>query len=127
MAQKSNTTKKYQIWAFVMGLLSFLCLVAPIAIFGIKAFIVAESVEKLLIGGLATAAIIMTLMNLLMKMKMRSPVWLCLIGIYIALDNIMPLIIVISIATLLDEVVFTPLCKNFKQKAIINTQIDQRM
>ena len=125
--QKSNITKKYQRLAFFMACLSLLVLVAPIFAFTIKAFIVGETVEKLALGGLAAAAIILVCINGLMKAHLRSPVWLCLLGVYFALENILPLIIMLAVGTILDELVLSPLYRKFKGQAAINKEIDKRI
>lgn len=110
-----------------MAVLSILVLLGPIFAYAIDAFIVGETVEKLALGGLAAAAIILVFVNMLMKAHLRSPVWLCLLGIYFALDNILPLIIMLAVGTILDELVLTPLTKYFRNKASINKEIDKRL
>lgn len=127
MAQKSEITKKYRILSIITNLASILLLLTPLLVFGVKAFIVAETVEKLALGALASTAIVMSIMNLAMKIHLRSPVWLCLLGIYFILENIMPLIIVISLSTIIDELIISPLHKKFKNQLTINKEIDKRL
>lgn len=110
-----------------MACLSLLVLLAPIFAFTIKAFIVGETIEKLALGGLAVSAMVLVCVNILMKAHLRSPVWLCLLGIYFALENILPLILMLAIGTVLDELLLTPLHKHFKSKASINYEIDKRI
>ena len=57
---------------------------------------------------------------------MRSTIWILLLGIYICLDNIMPVLLTIAIGTITDELILTPLHKKYKQLAIINSEIDKR-
>lgn len=126
-SQKSNTTKHYRRLAIFMAALSILVLLGPIFTYAVQAFIVANTVEKLALGGMAIAAIVLVCFNFLMKMKLRSPVWLCLLGIYFVMDAIMPLIIMLAVGTVLDEFVLSPLYKKFKGQAAINAEIDKRL
>lgn len=102
-------------------------LICPIGYFTVNAFIAGEVVEKVSLGALATVAVIMVAINALMKLHLRSPLWLLLIGIYIAVDYIMPVLICVAIGTILDEILFTPLRKHFHNKAVINAEIDKRL
>lgn len=127
MTNKSNTTKKYETLAFIFGALSLLVLISPVLVYTIQAFIMGEVVEKFVVGGLGIAALIAAGASLFLKLNLKCPIWLILIGIYFALDNIMPLLLLVAAGVILDELVLTPLHKNFKNKATINLEIDKRM
>lgn len=127
MSQISETTKKYRRLAIFILAIQIIVLLAPITTYAVQAFIVGNTVEKLALGGLATASIILCCLNLLMKMKLRSPIWLCLLGIFFILENILPLIILLAVGTIADELLLTPLYKRFKNQAQINAEIDKRM
>jgi hypothetical protein len=99
----------------------------PIAFYVIKAFAEGTTTEKLSLGCFATVAIILVLVNLIFKLHLRSAIWLLVIGIYIAVEAIMPLLIMVAVGTVLDEFLFSPLHKHFKNKASINAEIDKRM
>ena len=64
--------------------------------------------------------------NLILKYHIRSTVWILLIGIYIALKDITTLLIIISVCTVLDEFLVTPLYKHYKERYKINKEIDKR-
>lgn len=127
MTNKSNITKKYETLAFIFGALSLLVLISPVLVYTIQAFIMGEVVEKFVVGGLGIAALIAAGTSLFLKLNLKCPIWLILIGIYFALDNIMPLLLLVAAGVILDELVLTPLHKNFKNKATINLEIDKRM
>lgn len=123
----SPTTKKYKRLALMMGLISILLLITPIGYYTTMAFIAGTVVEKVSLGALATLAVIMVAINALLKLHLRSPLWIMLVGVYLVLDYILPLILIIAITTIADELIFTPLRKRFKNKAIINGEIDKRL
>lgn len=123
----SLTTKKYKRLAFIMGLVSVLLLICPIGYYTTMAFIAGTVVEKVSLGALATLAVIMVAINSLLKLHLRSPLWIMLVGVYLVLDYILPLILIIAITTIADELIFTPLRKRFKNKALINGEIDKRL
>lgn len=123
----SPQTKKYKRLALLMGFISILLLIAPIGYYTTVAFIAGTVVEKVSLGALATLAVIMVAINALLKLHLRSPLWIMLVGVYLVLDYILPLILIIAITTIADELIFTPLCKKFKNKATINGEIDKRL
>jgi hypothetical protein len=82
--------------------------------------------EKVFLGMTVIMALILVTINTLFKYKLRSPIFLLLLGIYFALGNILPLIIILSIGVILDEFLFEPLTKKYKNLATINAEIDKR-
>lgn len=122
----TSPTKKYKRLARLFSLLSILVLLAPLAYYLVEAFIAGVVIEKLALGGLATMAIILTLFNIIMKSNLRSPIWLILLGIFFVLENILPLIIFIAAGTILDEFVFSPLARRYRNLYTINNEIDKR-
>lgn len=124
--QKSELTKKYKRLSILMWWLSFIVLLTPISYYVVRAFMIGNTVEKLSLGGLAVAAIIITCFSLLQKMRLRSPLWICILGIYIILDKIIPLLIMVAIGVILDELILSPLYKRFKEKADHNANADER-
>lgn len=122
----TSPTKKYKRLARLFSLLSILVLLAPLAYYLVEAFIAGVVIEKLALGGLATMAIILTLFNTIMKANLRSPIWLILIGIFLVLENILPLIIFIAAGTILDEFILSPLARRYRNLYTINNEIDKR-
>lgn len=122
----NSPTKKYKRLARLFSLLSILVLLAPLAYYLVEAFIAGVVIEKLALGGLATMAIILTLFNTIMKANLRSPIWLILLGIFLVLENILPLIIFIAAGTVLDEFILTPLARRYRNLYTINNEIDKR-
>lgn len=114
--------KKYCTWLAV----SILLTVLPVLIFTILAFIRGTTGQKVVMGICVTASILFVALNVVLKRKIRCTVWLLLIGIYSCLSSIMPLLFVMAVTVAADEFIAEPLYKRYKQKYIINKEIDAR-
>lgn len=124
----SNITKKYKTLSVIFGILSFLLTLGPIFYYIITGFIEADlTSEKVGLTCLVICALILSIVNIIMKYNIRSTIWLIVIGIYVCIDNIMPLLLMIAGGTILDEFIISPLHKLFKTKYTINKEIDKRL
>lgn len=123
----SKETRKYKALSTLFLALSILILVAPIAYYSIQGFIEGETTEKFTLGITFVIACILFVINIMFKFHIKSTIWILVLGIYFCLDNILPMIFILAIGNILDEFVFTPLHKHFKNKAIINKEIDKRI
>lgn len=123
----SNITKKYTNLYWLFRSISFLILVLPLIIYGVKGFIEGDVTEKFTLGMTISISAILVALNILFKYHIRSTIWIIVLGIYFCIDNIMPLLLCIAIGTILDEFIFTPLYKSYKNKATINKEIDKRV
>ena len=124
---KSQITQKYKTLSHIFFWLSLLITILPVFIYMIKAFVEGTTGQKLSLGCMAVVAIILVCVNILFKMHLRSIIWILVLGIYIVIKNILPLLLIIAVGTILDEFVLTPLHKRYKQKATINAEIDKRI
>ena len=127
MATKSKITKKYKGLSILFSLLSFIVMFAPLAYYFIVAAINAEMVQKVTLGLMFSAAAVITAINVAFKAHYRSAIWITLLGIYFCIKEIMPLLIAVAVGTILDEFLFTPLHKHYKQLGTINYEIDKRI
>lgn len=125
--KKSDETKKYAKLSALFFWLSIICLVLPILVYVIIAFVNGGTQEKVTLGITVTIALILVAINTIFKYHIRSCIWIVMLGIYYCIDNILPLLLLVAIATILDEFVFSPLHKSFKNKKIINKEIDKRI
>lgn len=119
-------TQKYKALKNLFLFCSISCMVGPLLYYGIKAMIEGEPAEKFTLSLLALTAITICIINIACKIHLRSAIWFMILGIYICLDNIVSILIVIAICTILDEIVFTPLYKKYKELYVINREIDKR-
>ena len=119
-------TKKYKIKLNICRLLSFTLTVLPVIIYTIMGFMNGTIGEKVSLGICVILALIFVLINIMFKYHIRSTLWVLLIGIYVCIDNIIPLLIIMAATTIIDEFVLVPLINKYKNKYIINKEIDLR-
>ena len=119
-------TNKYKNIYRTFKLLSWAVTILPLVVYFVIAFSKAEIVHKLAIGSIVTIVLILTVINIIGKLQLRSPLFLLLIGIYVGLGQILTPLVITSCGVVLDEFIFTPLYKKYKQLYIINKEIDKR-
>ena len=119
-------TKKYKIKLNIWRLLSFTLTVLPVIIYTIMGFMDGTIGEKVSLGICVILALIFVLINIMFKYHIRSTLWVLLIGIYVCIDNIIPLLIIMAATTIIDEFVLVPLINKYKNKYIVNKEIDLR-
>lgn len=124
---KSDITKHYLALSRLFLALSIIVTVVPLLVYVIMGFVNGEVHEKITLGISFTVAVLLLAVNIIFKYHIRSVLWILVLGIYLCLDNILPLLLVVAIGTILDEFVLTPLHKSYKSKAKINVEIDKRL
>ena len=121
-----NCRKK--LWFF--RILDWLCLSLPLLIYiiialandGIKVS------QKISVVGALTIAMIFTILNVIGQKRLRCPIWIILIGLFVAIrDQLLPLVIILAIVSVLDDLVFTPIISYYHTKTIASKTIDQRL
>lgn len=124
---KSQQTKKYKALAITFTLISVLLLFGPLAYYFITGFMIAETTHKFVLSMSLVVCLCLTAISLMAKLKLRCPIFILLLGLYSVLNSIVPLLIMLCVATILDELCFTPLARYYKNKYSINKEIDKRM
>ena len=119
-------TNKYKKLYETFKILSWAVTILPLVVYFVIAFSKAEIVHKLAIGSMLTIVLILTVINIIGKLQLRSPLFLLLIGIYVGLGQILTPLVITSCGVVLDEFILTPLYKKYKQLYIINKEIDKR-
>lgn len=122
----SDITKKYRRLSIIFAILSISVTILPVVYYVVLGFIEGGIKQKATLGMTVTVALILTVVNIIFKKHIRSTIWILVLGIFICLKNILPLLLILAIGTILDEFVFTPLHKSYKEKAAINKEIDKR-
>jgi hypothetical protein len=123
----SDETKKNRLLAVLFLVISYATLYGPILYYVIEGLVIAGTASKIVLSLMAVSAIIVGVICFIQKKHFRSPLWLIILGIFFAVKNILPLIITVACATILDELLFTPLYKLFKERARTNREIDKRI
>ena len=125
----TTITKRYKNLTILTFWLSVLLTICPILIYVARAFLSSEvqSVNKYTLGIMCSVALIVTLINIVAKLRLRCIPWILLLGIYICLKEITSLLAIMAITTIIDEMIVTPLHKSLKNKYIINKEMDKRL
>ena len=123
----SDITKKSKSLYIAFSIVSFLLTFGPLIYFICLGYANSNlTQEKVALTVTIVFALVLTIINVLFKYSIRSTIWLILLGIYICIDNIVPLLIMLAVGSILDEFLVTPLAKMFKNKYKINKEIDKR-
>ena len=117
-----------KLWFF--RILDWICLAAPLIIYVIIALSSGQAVvaQKVAVVSTTMIAIMLTVFNVISQKKLRCPIWIVLIGLFVAIrDYLMPLIIILAVTSILDDLVFTPVIGYYRTKLISNKAIDERL
>lgn len=106
---------KYKKRRNLFFILSFLATFGPFMYYGIKAMIEGEPVEKFALSMFSIVAVIIAVVAAMLKVHLRSVIWILLLGVYFCLDNLIGVILVVAICTILDELVFSPVYKRYSK------------
>lgn len=126
MSNKSERLKSLKNKLNLTKFLSFICTIVPLLVYVIVGFANNEihTGSKVFLGFTLISALILTLTNILMKYHLRSPLFIILLGIYVALDNILALMIIISVGIIIDEFILQPIIKNLKVKVSVRKELE---
>ena len=124
----SPITKRYTRLRFIFFWLGILFTFLPLIIFGIKGCMDGTIAleKKLKLGLCFVTAISLTIFGIKSKYNCRSVTYLLMFGAYFVVKRIDVVILVSGICCIADEFLITPLHKYYKNKSIINIEIDKR-
>lgn len=125
----SEYTKKCRAKLWLYRILDWLCLFAPVIIYVVIALcdggVVATG--KIAVVGTVTIALVLTAINVLAQKRLRCPIWIVLLGLYVAIkEYLLPLIIILAITSILDDLVFTPLITYYYTATVSSKTMDAR-
>lgn len=123
----SGPTKKYKSLMWTFKVLALICTFAPLIAFLIYGFVTGDTTTKVSMSLLSLAGIALAVVNIIFKYSFRTAIYLILLAIGLALENIQTALVTLLVASALDEFVFTPLAKHFKGQYMINKEIDKRI
>ena len=125
----SNFTKKSRALLWIWRLIDWLCLFAPLIVY----LIIGLVNDNVTTGGKVTLvamlfiALILTVINVVAQKHLRCPIWVLLIGIYVAMEKyLMPLVIILAITSILDDLVFTPIIHYYYTQTVASKTMDKR-
>lgn len=127
MAQ-SEFTKNVRRKLWIYRILDALCLISPILIYvGIAMSQNGIAAQKVAVVTCVAIAIILTCANIIFQKHLRCPIWIVIIGLYIAVrDYLLPLIMILAVTSLMDDFLFTPLIQHYKSKLDASKTMDER-
>ena len=126
---ESKFTKKSRTLLWTWRIIDWMCLFAPLLVYltiGLASNSVTTGAKVSLVAMLFLA-LILTAVNVIAQKHLRCPIWVLLIGLYIAMDRyLMPLIIILAITSVLDDIIFTPLIHYYYTQTVASKTIDKR-
>lgn len=128
MAQ-SEYTKVSRIKLWLCRILDWICLFLPVIVYiGIALFTTGVSTSgKVAVVGTVVVALILTIFNVIAQKRLRCPIWIVLIGLFVAVKKwLLPLIIILAITSIMDDLLFTPLIAHYKAQLEANKVYDER-
>ena len=128
MSSKYTRECRFKLWFF--RILDWICLFMPLIIYICVALSSGEAIvtQKVAVVSTTMVAIILSVFNVISQKKLRCPIWIILIGLFVAIrDYLMPLIIILAITSVLDDLVFTPVISYYRTKLIANKAMDERL
>lgn len=121
-------TKKYKRLFLIFLALQVSCFLIPVLVFFFIGLFNGEvSVSSKFVLGLGTTvALVIMFIGLINKHHWRTPLFVFLMVCYLALQQFIPILITFAVCTFLDEMVFTPATKHYRELYVINREIDKR-
>lgn len=129
MAKASSYTKKAHNLLWLYRILDIICLFLPLIIYVIIALASGgvAAVGKVAVVGSVMVAAILVAINVIAQKRLRCPVWIVILGLYVAIQQyLLPLIVILAITSVLDDLVFTPLIHKWYTKYQASVVIDER-
>lgn len=126
----SDFTKSCRRKLWLFRILDWVCLIAPLLAYVIVALSSGDTLvaQKVAVVSTAMVAVMLTAFNVIAQKKLRCPIWILLIGLYVAMrEYLMPLIIILAVTSVLDDLVFTPIIGYYRTKLISNKAMDERL
>lgn len=117
-----------RLWFF--RILDWVCLSLPLLVY-LSMALADDGIKvgyKVAVVGTLVIAVILTIFNIIAQKRLRCPIWIILIGLFVAIrDCLLPLIIILSVVSVLDDLVFTPIIHYYYTKTVASKAIDQRL
>lgn len=86
-----------------------------------------EAKTKVTLSVIFIFVLFITIVNLISKWHLRTPMWVIIFILMYLLANLKPILLIIGICTIVDELLVTPLYKHFKEKYKWNKNYDIRV
>ena len=130
MSTGSDFTKVCRLKLWLYRIIDWILLFMPVIVYVIIALCDegVTTVGKVSVVGTVAVAAILALFNIIAQKRLRCPIWIVLIGLYIAIrDYLLPLVIILAVVSICDDLILTPLISYYLSKLIANKAIDARL
>ena len=130
MSTGSDFTKVCRLKLWLYRIIDWILLFMPVIVYVIIALCDegVTTVGKVSVVGTVAVAAILALFNIIAQKRLRCPIWIVLIGLYIAIrDYLLPLVIILAVVSICDDLILTPLISYYRSKLIANKAIDERL
>ena len=130
MSTGSDFTKVCRLKLWLYRIIDWILLFMPVIVYVVIALCDegVTTVGKVSVVGTVAVAAILALFNIIAQKRLRCPIWIVLIGLYIAIrDYLLPLVIIMAVVSICDDLILTPLISYYRSKLIANKAIDERL
>lgn len=130
MSTGSDFTKVCRMKLWLYRIIDWILLFMPVIVYVVIALCDegVTTVGKVSVVGTVAVAAILALFNIIAQKRLRCPIWIVLIGLYIAIrDYLLPLVIILAVVSICDDLILTPLISYYRSKLIANKAIDERL
>ena len=130
MSMGSDFTKVCRLKLWLYRIIDWILLFMPVIVYVVIALCDegVTTVGKVSVVGTVAVAAILALFNIIAQKRLRCPIWIVLIGLYIAIrDYLLPLVIILAVVSICDDLILTPLISYYRSKLIANKAIDERV
>lgn len=130
MARASKFTRKTRRILFILWIVDFVLLFLPAIIYvfiGLFSTGVTNTGRTTLVLSVFIA-IVLSAVNVIARKRLRCPIWVLLLGLYVAIKELLlPLVIILAVTSILDDLVLSPAIQYFHDRARASKLIDDRM
>lgn len=125
---RSKRTKRYLGLYILFFVLSIITTFAPLVAITMMAIVQSNGIVITQIGLVSSVFVtaICCCLNFLFKTEFKAYIWAVLLAVYMALDNFLFVLVLLTITSFVDEMIFNPAAKAFKSRYVINKEIDHR-
>lgn len=125
--KRSDFTTDLNVRRWVLTVIDWIILLTPIIVyFFIGLCGDGVIVKKVTLVCTMVVALCLAIFNIIAKKHLRSVLWIMVLGIYVACENILPMIMILAVATILDEFLFTPLIERYKTQYLASKTDDEK-
>ncbi len=122
----SKTTKRCRGAKWTFWFLSFLCNFGLIIGFFIYGLVMGQETTKYTMCLTGVIGMVVATISTICKRHWRTPLIILLAGLYFAVKEFGMVLVAVGAGIVVDELIFTPLYEHYRNRTMINKEIDLR-